>query len=266
MYGAELARRQANARDHLSEHGRTTGPADIRTRRIAERSEREEGGFSVVEDLIGDQGGAAFRVEYTPDTGQAFFSAYQYLDTLDDSSIQRSYLLGCDDPTVTAALYTQSPSPLDFVSVPTASNDNADSSAYDSDRGDRPHPEAVEPVEVFLKSKKTYNPVAKKVRPVATELPERFRLRRTVVGDPLANMPKLDPNPKPFVPTGRYTAERRSQVRADHEDFLWPAELDLIDDLMCKFNDASAWNDLEKGHFWWNMFEPVKIPVIEHKP
>ena len=101
---------------------------------------------------------------------------------------------------------------------------------------------------------------------MATELPERFRLRRTVVGDPLADMPKLDPNPKPFVPTGRYTAERRSQVRADHEDFLWPAELDLIDDLMCKFNDAFAWDDSEKGRFRRDMFEPVKIPVVEHKP
>ena len=51
---------------------------------------------------------------------------------------------------------------------------------------------------------KKYKPVAQKVRPVLGTLPEKFRIERHIDGDPLANMPKLSPNPPPFTPTGYY--------------------------------------------------------------
>ena len=49
---------------------------------------------------------------------------------------------------------------------------------------------------------KKYKPVAQKVRPVLADLPEKFRINRNIVGNPLADMPALSPTPPPFQPTG----------------------------------------------------------------
>ena len=49
---------------------------------------------------------------------------------------------------------------------------------------------------------KKYKPVALKVRPVYTELLEEYRIKRTIKGDPLKDMPSLNPNLPEFVPTG----------------------------------------------------------------
>jgi hypothetical protein len=38
---------------------------------------------------------------------------------------------------------------------------------------------------------KKYKPVARKIRPVATELPERYRTVRSIKGDPLEDLPAL---------------------------------------------------------------------------
>ena len=48
-----------------------------------------------------------------------------------------------------------------------------------------------------LKTKKKYKPVAQKVRGIIGEMPEKFRVIRNIVGDPLENMPILSPNPPP---------------------------------------------------------------------
>ncbi|KAG5346705.1 hypothetical protein C0989_000482, partial [Termitomyces sp. Mn162] len=55
-----------------------------------------------------------------------------------------------------------------------------------------------ETVQVFGK----YKPVAKKVRPVLGTTPEEFRIERNIIGDPLKDMPPLNPNPPEFRPTG----------------------------------------------------------------
>src|SRR5271163_3859534 len=52
-----------------------------------------------------------------------------------------------------------------------------------------------------------YKPVALKTKPVIGELPGEFRIKREIIGDPLAEMPKLLTNPPEFEPTGRYTQE-----------------------------------------------------------
>ena len=54
---------------------------------------------------------------------------------------------------------------------------------------------------------KKYKPVALKVRPVFTEVPEKFRLKRKILGNPLEHMPDLLPNPPNYAPTGRYIAD-----------------------------------------------------------
>ena len=128
----------------------------------------------------------------------------------------------------------------------------------------RPAPD--EPVEVYVKTKKKYKPVAQKIRPVPATLPQHFRIVRNRVGDPLEGMPEPNPNPPPFQPTGRYTAERREQVHEIHREWLTADELAILDDLLCKQNEAFAWDDSERGRFRADMFPPVKLAVVDHIP
>ena len=112
-----------------------------------------------------------------------------------------------------------------------------------------------------------YKPVALKVRPVVQELPAEFRIKREIIGDPLAEMPKLDPNPPNFVPTGRYTQERKDQFDEVHKgDFLLPEERKLMHHFMMLQSYGFAWEDSERGRFREDFFPPVDIPVIPHKP
>jgi hypothetical protein len=112
-----------------------------------------------------------------------------------------------------------------------------------------------------------YKPVALKTRPVIQELPPEFRIKREIIGDPLAEMPKLSPNPPDFVPTGRYTEERRDKIDKIHgEDFLLPEERKLMHHFMMEQDLGFAWNDSERGSFREDFFPPIDMPVIPHKP
>ena len=112
-----------------------------------------------------------------------------------------------------------------------------------------------------------YKPVALKTKPVYAELPEKYRIKREITGDPLKGMPTLNPNPPDFEPTGRYTQERKDVIDKKHPgDFLWPEERKLMHHLMMLQNEAFAWDDTERGSFKEEFYPPVVIPVIEHKP
>jgi hypothetical protein len=112
-----------------------------------------------------------------------------------------------------------------------------------------------------------YKPVAFKTRPLVQELPAQFRIKREIIGDPLAEMPKLSPNPPDFVPTGRYTEERRDKMDKVHsEDFLLPEERKLMHHFMMEQNLGFAWNDSERGRFREDFFPPIDMPVIPHTP
>lgn len=125
--------------------------------------------------------------------------------------------------------------------------------------------EDAECVSVF--GSKKYKPVALKVRPMYQELPDRFRIKREIIGDPLAAIPKLSPNPPDFTETGRYTQERMEKMDKVHKgDFLWPEERKLVHHLIMEQNEAFAWSDPERGKFREDFFPPVEMPVVEHKP
>ena len=115
-------------------------------------------------------------------------------------------------------------------------------------------------------TKKKYKPVAKKVKPVVASVPNEFRIERNIIGDPLANIPTLSPNPPLFTPCGRYTEERMIALQTRHGDFLLPEEMKLLHHLMSLQNEAFAWSDLERGSFKTEYFPPVEIPVIPHTP
>lgn len=117
-----------------------------------------------------------------------------------------------------------------------------------------------------IQTKKKYKPVAQKVRPIIGELPEKFRIVRNIVGDPLEHLPILTPNPPPFVPTGRYTLERKAIFDKMNPGFLLPAERELVHHLMILHQDAFAWDDSERGHFREDFFPPIEMAVVPHTP
>ena len=111
---------------------------------------------------------------------------------------------------------------------------------------------------------KKYKPVALKVKPLYQELPEKFQVERNIMGDPLKDMPILDPHPPNFEPTGCYTAECKEAMDKVHgSEFLWPKEKKAVHYLIMQQNEAFAWDDTEKGKFQEEFFLPV---AIEHKP
>ena len=111
-----------------------------------------------------------------------------------DSPLSRIYLSACDLPQDTA-FPTLSQSYLTNITKPKTQIDRSDFT------------------DIFLQTKKKYKPVALKTKPVLAELPSRFRINRKILGDPLADLPTILTNPPPFIPTGRYTAERRDNER-----------------------------------------------------
>ena len=93
---------------------------------------------------------------------------------------------------------------------------------------------------------KKYKPVALKVRLVLGTLPERFRITREIVGDPLKGIPKLLEKPPEFQPKGHYSLEKKVRLDAAHlEEFLWPEERKLMHWLVAEQNEAFAWDDIE---------------------
>ena len=226
--------------------------------------------------MIADQGDVAIIVEESQSTpGQFFISAYRSFDpnTLSKSDIIASYLTACD-PVATESDLSQVallrasdtfPSKRTISSTPsTSSNPHFRYSIYSS--GSVSHSDTLSDTVAVYGARK-YKPVAQKIRPVLAELPDKFRIQRKIIGDPLASMPALSPNPPPFQPTGRYTTERRDIIDKVHpEGFLWPQERSLMHHFMCIQNMGFAWDDSERGRFREDFFPPVIMPVVEHKP
>ncbi|SJL18826.1 uncharacterized protein ARMOST_22427 [Armillaria ostoyae] len=114
---------------------------------------------------------------------------------------------------------------------------------------------------------KKYKPVVLKTKPVLATLPDKFRIIRNIRGDPLADIPMLSPTPPPFIPTERYTQERKEYIDSIHNDgFLWPEEMKLMHHFMMVQEKAFAWEDSERGSFRKEFFPPIDIPVVEHTP
>ncbi|SJL18848.1 uncharacterized protein ARMOST_22450 [Armillaria ostoyae] len=114
---------------------------------------------------------------------------------------------------------------------------------------------------------KKYKPVALKTKPVLATLSDKFRIIRNIRGDPLADIPTLSPTPPPFVPTKRYTQERKEYIDSIHNDgFLWSEEMKLMHHFMTVQEKAFAWEDSERGSFRKDFFPPIDIPVVEHTP
>ena len=110
-----------------------------------------------------------------------------------------------------------------------------------------------------------YKKVANKTRPVATTLPEKFRIIRHEHPDPLGGLIPLPPRPPDFVPSERFSVDRRNQMPIGRE-FLWSEEVKLAEWIVLTHEKAFAWADDERGAFDPEYFAPIEIPHISHIP
>ena len=143
---------------------------------------------------------------------------------------------------------------------------SSDSNTTASNTQQNPDNSETTVVTINLSTKKKYKPVALKVRPHIGTLPDKFRILRNIVGDPLKDLPILPTQPPLFTPTGRYTQERMELFDKINAGFLLPAERKLLHYFMMIHNEAFAWETTERGHFREDFFPPIDIPVIPHKP
>jgi hypothetical protein len=111
-----------------------------------------------------------------------------------------------------------------------------------------------------------YKKVEHRVKPVATTLPEEYRIVRKIPSDPMVGLPHLPKKPPDFVPGIRYTQERKALMQVNRDGFLWPEEEKLVHHLIKEHEEAFAWTEEEKGKFSEDYFEPVVIPTVEHIP
>ena len=84
-----------------------------------------------------------------------------------------------------------------------------------SPRHASPSTDGNSPVEVLLKAKKKYKPIALKVKPIVGKLPKEYWIVRNCVGNLLRGMPTLPP----FSPTGWYNTKCREQVSVEADVF-----------------------------------------------
>ena len=97
------------------------------------------------------------------------------------------------------------------------------------------------PIFMNLDGKKKYKPVARKIKLVIGELPDKFRIIRNIIGDPLKTLPTLPTQPPSFLPTGRYMQEHKDLFDKLNPGFLLPAERDLMHYFMMVHKDGFAW-------------------------
>jgi hypothetical protein len=176
----------------------------------------------------------------------AFVEDYTLIPSSDSSTLSRIYLSTCDLPDTKSSTFSNT------------TYTHADSSTFPSDQ-------LAPYTDLFLSAKKDYKPIAKKVRPVIGELPEKFCIERKIIGNPLDDLLTLNPNPPPFIPSDRYTLERRDQLDKNYPgDFLWPAGRNLMHNFMLAHDSGFAWSEEERGSFRTDFFPPVDFPVIPH--
>ena len=117
-------------------------------------------------------------------------------------------------------------------------------------------------VEVFAGKK--YRKVADHTVPVSATLPQDFQIVRRRPADLFDDLCPLPGFPPVYEPGLRYTQERHDEYLLDSAGFLWPEELKLAEWVMLQNKKAFAWTKEEQGFFRFDLFDPVKIPMMPH--
>lgn len=205
----------------------------------------------LIEDLEKYQGDIAYIIATNPDGSDPQILAYRLINSSSNMELQEAYLMASKN--APKARMTE-PDP-DVQELTNQINSQMILEAPSTDK-----------VYSIFPAKK-YKPVALKTRPFFSELPSKFRILRNIKGNPLTDLPNLDPNPPSFKPIGQYTRDQMDKIDQVHKgDFLWPEERKLLHHFMMLQNQAFAWDDNERGRFREDFFPPVEMPVVEHKP
>jgi hypothetical protein len=112
--------------------------------------------------------------------------------------------------------------------------------------------------------KRKYRKAEDRIQPIATQLPEEFRIICNIIGDPLENMPVLLTHPPDFVPSLQYMKERYEKLQLNPDGFLWPEGGKLAHHLVREQQECLSWIEEEKGEFQQDFFPPVYIPTAPH--
>src|ERR1700677_2254779 len=153
--------------------------------------------FSEFDDLIPDQGEFAIIINHNSNNGATHIEAFTQIPISSISSpVSHVYLSACN---------------LFDSNCTTIHTPNVDTTP-DIEKSHK----KLKTISMFLLMKKKYKPVAKKIHSVIAELPEKFRIIRKITGDPLADLPVLNPDPPLFVPRGRYTEEQKEKMDKVH--------------------------------------------------
>jgi hypothetical protein len=119
---------------------------------------------SLFEGLVERENDYVLIISLDSVNSSAFVEAYTPILSSDSSTLSRIYLSACDSPdTLSSTLYNTIHTPADSTTSP-------------SDH-------LVPYTDLFLSAKKKYKPIAKKVRLVIGELPEKFRIERKIIGN-----------------------------------------------------------------------------------
>ena len=93
-----------------------------------------------------------------------------------------------------------------------------------------------------------------------------LNLDSCIPSDPLISLPVLPKHPPGFVPSEKFTEERREKIKINLSGFLWPEEEKLVLFLIKAQEEAIAWDPTEHGNFRKDYFKPIIIPTVPHMP
>ena len=111
-----------------------------------------------------------------------------------------------------------------------------------------------------------YKKVEKKIRPVATHIPNHMKVKRQFPHDPLTDLPVLPFYSPEFCPTAKVTSERMASLNLDSNSELLPEEKKLLQHILVLNERSIAFDELERGTFRRDYFSDYKMPVIDHIP
>ncbi|KAG5334207.1 hypothetical protein C0989_004026 [Termitomyces sp. Mn162] len=95
--------------------------------------------------------------------------------------------------------------------------------------------------------------VKKKYKPVASHISKDFQIEHQIIGNPLATIPQLNPNPPPFIPMKQFTSEQQAKLVKDHTTrFLTTGKINVLVNMVAKQEKAFAWEDSEQGNSVWH--------------
>jgi hypothetical protein len=150
----------------------------------------------VLEGLTDKENDYALIISFDSVNSSAVIESYTLISSLDSSTLSCAYLSACDYPGLSTTC--NNINSFDSTEIFTSIKNGLIKTQKLLDHS----------ANIFLSSKKKYKPIAKKVRPVIGELPKKFHIERKIIGNPLDDLPVLNPNPPPFIPTNHYTLER----------------------------------------------------------